>query len=250
MKNECHTPVHLAAGEPAAADDFIIIRRYRLVNRLIPLRGRVLLDFGCGNGAQAFLFAADFPLVVGVDISRRHLGDMRGEAMRRGLSERALPVLYDGVRLPLQAASVDCAISFEVLEHVENEEQVLSELARVIRPGGSLAVSVPNRWWIFETHGAELPLLPWNRVPFFGWLPKRIHDRYARARNYTRSEFAGKLAAAGFDVKRAVYVTAPMDVIGWRPLRRALRATIFKSDSTAIPLLSTAVLAVATRNIR
>ncbi len=87
-------------------------------------------------------------------------------------------------------------------------------------------------------------------MSFFGWLPKRIHDRYARARNYTRSEFAGKLAGPGFDVKRAVYVTAPMDVIGWLPLRRALRATIFKSDSTAIPLLSTAILAVSTRNRR
>ncbi len=154
MENECYTPVHPAAGEPATVDDFIIIRRYRLVKRLMPLRGRVLLDFGCGNGAQAFLFAPDFSVVVGVDIGRRHPGDMRGESKRRGMSERVLPVLYDGVRLPLPAASVDCAISFEVLEHVENEEQVLSELARVVRPGGSLAVSVPNLWWIFETHGA------------------------------------------------------------------------------------------------
>jgi SAM-dependent methyltransferase len=142
---------------------------------------------------------------------------------------------------------VDYAISFEVLEHVRHEQNALSELCRVIKPGGKLVMSVPNRWWVFETHGANLPVLPWNRVPFFSWLPKTLHDRYARARIYTRGEIVGKISRAGFSVERSLYITAPMDVVKWPPAQRLLRATVFRGDLTRIPTLSTAVMVTAER---
>ncbi len=154
---------------------------------------------------------------------------------------------YDGRNIPLADGSVDFAVSFEVLEHVKEEAQILAELARVTRPGGILAMSVPNRWWIFETHGANLPLLPWNRVPFFSWLPKGLHDRWARARIYTKREICGKLSGAGFEILDSAYVTAPMDVVRWRPLRKFLRSTLFRNDRTGVPWMSTAVLVVARR---
>lgn len=248
MPDERGAPVHLAAGKPAAQDDFILIRRHRLVRRFAPSTGRVMLDFGCGNGAQTFMFFRDFPKIVALDIGLGHLKELNREVERRGLRGKILPVCYDGERLPLPDASIDFAISFEVLEHVRREETALSELARVIRPGGVLAMSVPNRWWFFETHGARLPILPWNRVPFFSWLPKRIHDRWSRARIYTRGELVRKLGEAGFSVRRAVYVTAPMDVVKWGPLRGALRGTIFKPDRTSLPVLATAILAIAERD--
>lgn len=207
--------------------------------------GGNLLDFGCGNGAQTFLFAPDFQKIIGVDISDQYLERFREEAVRKGISDRTLAIYYDGSRLPLMNSSIDCAISFEVLEHVESELDVLRELSRVIRPGGLLVMSVPNRWWIFETHGASLPLLPWNRVPFFSWLPKRIHDRYARARIYRKSEIVRKLEESGFATLHAVYITAPMDVIKWQPLQKALRSIIFKNDQTRIPFLSTAIMLVS-----
>jgi hypothetical protein len=110
-----------------------------------------------------------------------------------------------------------------------------------------LALSVPNRWWIFETHGAELPYLRWNRVPFFSWLPKRIHDRYARARIYRRREIVRLLRDHGFEIETSLYMTAPMDVVRLGPLRRLLRATVFRPDRTRLPWLATAVLVIARR---
>jgi len=200
-----------------------------------------MLDFGCGNGAQSFSFAADFDRIVGVDLtlsSLQQLMSWRGEAP-------IYPVLYEGGPLPIADASVDRVTSFEVLEHVRDERQALAEMHRVLRPGGQLVISVPNRWWIFETHGADLPMLPWNRVPFFSWLPKSIHDRYARARIYRRREILALLQATGFTISDSVYVTAPMDVLPWQPLRTLLRSTIFAPDTTALPFLATAVLVVA-----
>src|SRR5690606_1113880 len=79
----------------------------------------------------------------------------------------------------------DRIISFEVIEHLTSEDAV-QFYYESLKPGGLMAISVPNKWWIFETHGAKLPLLPWNRVPFFSWLPTPIHEKWANARIYTR----------------------------------------------------------------
>jgi hypothetical protein len=110
-----------------------------------------------------------------------------------------------------------------------------------------LAISVPNRWWVFETHGAALPLLKWNRVPFFSWLPKPLHDRWARARIYSRREIVRKLGAAGFRVEFSLYITAPMDVVKNPAVQGMLRRVIFRGDRTALPILSTAVLVICRR---
>ena len=238
---------HLTGGQPARPDDFLLERRYRLVKPYLPRAGLTLLDFGCGNGAQTFYFAGDFRKIVGVDISREYLGQFQQSLIQRNLTQQITPTQYDGLHIPCRDASVDCAISFEVLEHVANEQIVLGELNRIIRPGGRLVMTVPNRWWIFETHGANLPLLPWNRVPFFSWLPKRLHDRFAKARIYQKREIIRLLGKSGFNLEASCYVTAPMDVVKWKPLQRILRNSLFRNDQTRVPFLATAILVIAKR---
>ncbi len=248
MKTDNAVLPNLAAGRPAQRDDLLLARRYRLVQPHLPGRGGVLLDFGCGNGAQTLCFSPHFDTVLGLDIDRRYLGELAADQERRSIVPRAWPVCFDGGELPIRTASVDFVISFEVLEHVMNERLALTELHRILRPGGVLAISVPNRWWIFETHGADLPLLRWNRVPLFSWLPKRLHDRFARARIYRRREVRKLLEAAGFEIRQEAYVTAPMDVVRWAPLRRVLRWTVFGRDRTPLPILATSCLAVARKS--
>jgi len=215
------------------------------VTDLAPQTGGTLLDFGCGNGAQTFLFVPRFEKTIAVDVDENYLNELAG--VMQGRSESVLPICYDGGTLPIRTSSVDFAVSFEVLEHVHDETLSLEELHRVLRSGAVLAMSVPNRWWVFETHGAALPLLRWNRVPFFSWLPRSLHDRWARARIYSRREIVRKLRSSGFVVRHAVYVTAPMDAVRSARLQRMLRGLVFRGNRTGIPFLSTAVLVVAER---
>jgi len=207
--------------------------------------GGTLLDFGCGNGYQTLRFCDDFERVVGVDVVPDHIATFEAGIAARPPLTHVQPCLYDGVTLPLGDASVDAVVSFEVLEHVADERRSLAEIHRVVRPGGWVAMTVPNRWWIFETHGADLPVLPWNRVPLFSWLPRSIHDRWARARIYRRREIIGLLGDAGFDIETAHYVTAPLDVLKIKALRNALRSTLFRNDLTTVPFMATAILVVA-----
>jgi ubiquinone/menaquinone biosynthesis C-methylase UbiE len=208
--------------------------------------GDRLLDVGCGNGAQTFRVLDRFRHVVGLDVVREHL--VTFHRALAGLDDiHCSTVLYDGTRMPFRDGEFDAVLSIETLEHVRSEQQLLSEIHRVLRPDGMLVLSVPNKWWIFETHGANLPLLPWNRVPFFSWLPPAIHARYARARIYTRRGTVRLLTAAGFQVLASRYLAAPMDVIRNRALAGTLRATIFRGPGTRIPFLSTSIFIVARR---
>lgn len=234
-----------ASGKPAEHGHFLLERRARLVRPCIPAGASVALDFGCGNGAQTILFRDHFVNIFGIDIDHGHLESFARNARERQGRAKMQPLHMDGETIPLPDDAVDCLFSFEVLEHVADEASILAEWRRVLRSGGTAIISVPNRWWIFETHGASLPWLPWNRVPFFSWLPKKLHDRYARARIYRRREIVSKLEQRGFAVHSAQWITAPMDVVPWKGLRHLLRRTLFRADATSIPFLSTSILVIA-----
>jgi ubiquinone/menaquinone biosynthesis C-methylase UbiE len=235
-----------ALGKPADPGHLILARRRRLVLQTVSLAGKLLLDFGCGNGAQTIGFSGDHCRTIGVDVQDEQLALFR-HALSPLASPSILPVRYDGLHLPLRDSSVDVVVSFEVLEHVADEAAVLKEILRVLMPGGDLVITVPNRWWIFETHGAHLPILPWNRIPFFSWLPRGFHRRYALARNYSRRAISALLREAGFRVRAARYVTAPMDVVSHPWLQRTLRASLFRGDTTQWGILATSLFIHATK---
>ncbi len=236
-----------AAGVPAAGGQFILERRRRLTSPFLPWPRRHLVDIGCGNGAQTLAFADGFDRVTGLDIDPGYLGDFRQEIARRGLNGRFLALAGGSEAIPLPDGCADCVTCFTVLEHVPDQVATLRELYRILRPGGRLLLTVPNRWWIFETHGADLPLLPWNRVPLVSWWPRALHDRYARARIYRKREIRSLVGQAGFDLEAVFNVTAPMDMISWAPLRRSVRALFFRSDRTSLPFLATEIMVAATR---
>ncbi len=238
-------PAHLAGGMPAAEGQLILERRRRLVLPLLPDGRGHLVDFGCGNGAQTRLLASLFERTTGADVEPAFLADLEDAAARDGRRGALKGVLLEDGRVPLPDACADVVTSFTVLEHVPDEAAALAEMRRLLRPGGRLVISVPNRWWLFETHGADLPLLPWNRVPLVSWWPKKLHDRWARARIYRRREILGLVREAGFTPRASLRMTAPMDMIPWPPLRDLARATVFRSDRAPLPFLATEILVAA-----
>lgn len=238
---------HQATGVPATGGQLILERRRRLASSFLPWPRAHLVDIGCGNGAQTLAFADSFDLVTGVDINQEYLDEFQREIASRGWETRIRALVAEGLVIPLDDGCADCVTSFTVLEHVPDQEAALREMHRLLRPGGRLLLTVPNRWWVFETHGADLPLLPWNRVPLVSWWPKKLHDRYARARIYRKREITELVREAGFTVDAAFNLTAPMDMISWTPLQKAARALVFRSDRTALPFLATEIMLAATR---
>ncbi|MPY82964.1 MAG: methyltransferase domain-containing protein [Actinophytocola sp.] len=150
--------------------------------------GRSVIDVGCGGGRHAFEAYRRGADVVAFDQDAAELDNVA--AMFAGMAEAgeapaeasARTVAGDALNLPFPDESFDCVIASEVLEHIVEDEKAMWELARVVKPGGTVAVTVPR------------------------WLPERIcwalSDAYhevegGHVRIYRAGQLTDRLRAAG-----------------------------------------------------
>ncbi|MGB2695537.1 MAG: class I SAM-dependent methyltransferase [Dehalococcoidia bacterium] len=110
--------------------------------------GDRLLDVGCGQGRHLLEMSRLPGLQIGVDWER---GDLHKAAYwyhtmhRNGeVNGRVYFMQGDAPRLPFKDAAFDRVLCTEVMEHVSDDREVLEELIRVLRPGGVIAISVPD----------------------------------------------------------------------------------------------------------
>ena len=103
--------------------------------------GKSVLDVASGEGYGAALLARVASSVVGVDISSESV-----EHAARAYYMQNLEFLVGGCEaLPLADSSVEVITSFETIEHHERHEEMMSEFKRVLKPGGVLVISSPNK---------------------------------------------------------------------------------------------------------
>jgi len=108
-----------------------------------PAAGLRVLDIGCGGGFLAEEFAALGGQVTGIDPSPASVGAARAHAAERGL--RIDYRTGTGEELPVADASFTVACCCDVLEHVPDVDRVISEVARVLEPGGLFLFDTVNR---------------------------------------------------------------------------------------------------------
>ncbi len=124
------------------------LSRYRFGRRFLPVGGTVL-DAGCGTGYGSSEFA-DAGLVLAMDCSSDALRHAAGHFSRPNIRY----VQGSCESLPFADGVFDLVAAFEVIEHLERWRDLLSEARRVLRVGGKLVVSTPNRAYYTESRGA------------------------------------------------------------------------------------------------
>ena len=147
------------------------LERYRWAGQFVA--GRQVLDAGCGMGYGSAQLAE-------AGASRVHGFDCCAEAVAFAARSYSRPNLSFAVaaadRLPVPDGSYDVYLSFETVEHVEDDLGLLAEAARVLRPGGLLHISTPNRELLDP--GTSFEDKPFNRF---------------HIREYCRGELAARL---------------------------------------------------------
>lgn len=113
--------------------------RYLLARELAG--GKAVLDIACGDGYGSRILAEAAKSVVGVDISL--------EAVERAREKYPHPRLAflqgSAASIPLEDGSVDLVTSFETIEHLAEQEEMIREIRRVLRPGGMCIISSPDK---------------------------------------------------------------------------------------------------------
>lgn len=193
-----------------------------------PVRGRRVLEVGCGSAPCARWLAAQGAWVVGLDLSAGMLRHATDAARDTGLS---VPLVQaDAGRLPFADASFDLACSaFGAVPFVADSAMVMREVARILRPGGRwvFAVTHPLRW-IFPDDPGEAGLTvaqsyfdrtPYVEVDALGNPTYVEHHR-------TLGDRIREIVAAGLQVEDLVEPEWPEGLQRewgqWSPLRGAL----------------------------
>jgi SAM-dependent methyltransferase len=176
-------------------------------DRWCPIRpGDQVLDLGCGGGRHAFEVFRRGGHVVALDRSAKDLAAV--DAMFQAMAAAgevppgtvARVVEGDALQLPFDDATFDTVIAAEILEHIPEDTAAMAEIARVVKPGGTVAVSVPR------------------------WLPERVcwalSDEYhevegGHVRIYGRGQLVGRLEAAGLQLSGSHHAHALHSPYWW-----------------------------------
>ncbi|MBL8725231.1 MAG: class I SAM-dependent methyltransferase [Planctomycetes bacterium] len=136
---------------------------------------RAVLEIGCGAGGMLGPLQR-YGRVSGIDIDHEYVAYCK----ERGFADVACG---SGYELPFHDGAFDLVCLFDTLEHIPDDEQALREVRRVLRPGGSVFVSVPAYQWL------------WSQ-----------NDRTAHhCRRYTRTRLLRLLQRAGFGPRKVSY---------------------------------------------
>jgi 2-polyprenyl-6-hydroxyphenyl methylase/3-demethylubiquinone-9 3-methyltransferase len=174
------------------------------------------LDLGCGDGQTSGLWLRDHGCdYVGVDISENAVQAARS----LGLESARID---DAASLPFPDASFDAAACIEVLEHLFEPQLAVSEVLRILRPGGVLIVTVPNiAYWRWRL---DLALLGrWN--PLGDTLAVKEPWRDPHIRFFNPKTLREMLSSAGFNpVKVSGHAGRFLGDLPW--LGRRLRGAV------------------------
>ncbi|OBF61745.1 methyltransferase [Mycobacterium sp. 852002-51971_SCH5477799-a] len=187
-----------------------------------------VIDVGCGAGRHAFEAYRRGADVVAFDHDEAELRSV--DTILRAMAETgeapaaasAKVVVGDALKLPYADETFDCVIASEILEHIPRDDAAIAELIRVLKVGGTLAVSVPR------------------------WLPEQVcwmlSDEYhsnegGHVRIYRASELRGKISGGGMELTHTHHAHALHSPFWWLKCAVGVQNTDHRAVTTYHKLL-------------
>lgn len=175
-----------------AVDFDRIVNHYDLQKRLSvvfdellspSLEGQTVLDAGCGTGWFSARAVSCKGKVTSLDTGRKLLEETSKKC-------DTIRVVGSVLSLPFADDSFDVVISSEVIEHTTNPVLAISEMCRVLKPGGKLVLTTPNKAWYFALKIAEfLRLRPYQGLE--NWVSRKTLCHELSGQNMTIIECYG-----------------------------------------------------------
>ena len=195
------------------------------------IQGKILED-GCGVGMYVEHLSPFGGHVIGLEY------DLERAAEAHVNSPHIISAA--GEFVPLPSSTFDLILSHEVIEHVQNDRAAVSEMVRLLKPGGRIALFCPNRGYPFETHG-----IYWKGKYSFGnklfvnYLPRGLRNKLApHVRVYSRRDL--EILFEGLPVRfveRTIIFGAYDNIIArFGPLGRVLRGNLQFLERTPLKI--------------
>lgn len=143
-----------------------VVGRYRNVITLLedalgtPLKGKKVLDVGCGDGALSYLLARKGVIVSGIDNQEIAIRFARQKTKGINIDFK----VGSAYELPWGVGTFDAVVSSDVIEHLQDTTRYLEEIKRVTKVGGAVVISTPIRF-------TEEPL---DKMHVIEWFPSEF----------------------------------------------------------------------------
>jgi SAM-dependent methyltransferase len=172
--------------------------------------GEPYLDVGVGgSGATVIEAARAGTESVGCDLSVEGVVRAAHFARSEGVADRTTFVVCAAEHLPFADATFGSASAVALLEHLDDDDVAAAELARVLRPGGRLFVTVPHAY---------------RYMPPFTWPPYLLHDRrIGHKRHYTEARLRALMSRHGLRHVETQFTGHPVKLVQYAMLRVAER---------------------------
>lgn len=131
-----------------------------LYEKRIDLRSAKVLEIGCGTGDFSLELSKAGASVVALDLSHERIAAIKKRADAQGLEMDVL--VGDAQRTSFDDETFDLILCRNVIEHVSDPRKLVEEMARILKPGGAIQLTAPNRlsfMQIFRDEHYRLPLV-------------------------------------------------------------------------------------------
>lgn len=213
--------------------------RIKPIFKYTSLKNKIILDIGCGIGDYETLFSKKNAATIGLDINSYSLTLARSKS-------KALFILTDSPNLPLKSSIVDFIFCNEVIEHVNDDQELLSESHRVMKHNAYIMIYAPNKFFFWETH------LRLYRFPafFISWLPEAIRKALFKKMNepYVRIYTTNKLLSMinkYFIIKKTYKIMPKAKRIRYKPYYKTIKKILEKLENTPLNHFGISIVIIA-----
>jgi ubiquinone/menaquinone biosynthesis C-methylase UbiE len=236
-----------SGGAPTAitGEEYGVKRRFEVLQTVASFENKAILDVGCGVGGYGTIAEkCGAKMVVAIDVNREYI--------RKTSSDNKL--LADAHALPFRDSCFDIILMIEVLEHLSCEVKALGEVYRLLTDGGLLLLSVPNKFYPFETHGLkagsiEIPNVLSVGIPFLSWMPNFVRRRIERAKIYTVKQMNKLLHKTGFKLLKVDYMMPPLDKLNNLNFARVLRKVLRNLEAPGLKHFGCHIIIIAFKSV-
>jgi SAM-dependent methyltransferase len=173
------------------------------IRNISNLTGDKLLDVGCGDGSFTIPLADNFKKVVAIDVQQNFLDSFKAKVLG---TDKFEILNMSAEKMDFENNTFDAIITIETIEHIPDLQKAASEFYRVLKPGGELIITCPNRLFPFENHGMRIGKREFHtRIPLLTYFPF-LHSKYSLARVFTVSSLHKLFVPIGFKKEKIDFI--------------------------------------------